>query len=375
MKSNFKPLGQFITIINKQNKDKAIDLLLGMNIKKEFIPSIANTSNSDLSKYKIIEKYQFAYSPMQTGRDETIRISLYTDNTPAIISPAYSVFKVINTSILLPEFLMIYFLRSESDRYGWFISDGSVRASLDWDRFCEIEIPVPNLNEQKKYVDLYKSLLNNQQCYENSLSSLRFICNAFLYNQISKGKKQRLGEYINVINNKNHIKCNKIMGINIKKQFILSISNTTNTDLSKYKLIYKNQFAYSPMQVGRDKAIRVAFYTDEEPAIISPAYSIFEVKDPNILSPLFLMSCFHHPDFDHYGWFISDGSVRSSVDLKQFLKIPIHIPNIEKQKAIVAIHHVLEKRKEINEKLKSLVKPLCPVLVKGVLNYIKVSKV
>jgi type I restriction enzyme S subunit len=113
---------------------------------------------------------------MQVGRDKTVRAVLFTDDEPAIISPAYSVFEVIDDTELYPEFLMMWFQRSELDRYGWFISDSSVRASLDWDRFCDIELPLPPIKQQKKYVDVYNGLLSNQKSYEKGLEELKFIC-------------------------------------------------------------------------------------------------------------------------------------------------------------------------------------------------------
>ncbi|PIQ18948.1 MAG: restriction endonuclease subunit S, partial [Flavobacteriaceae bacterium CG18_big_fil_WC_8_21_14_2_50_34_36] len=131
---NFKPIGKYIQLVDNRNKDLAVTNLLGINITKNFMPSVANVSETDLSKYKIIQKGQFAYSAMQAGRDETIRIALYTYDEPAIISPAYSVIEVSDKNELLPEYMMMWFQRPESDRYGWFISDSSVRASLDYDR-------------------------------------------------------------------------------------------------------------------------------------------------------------------------------------------------------------------------------------------------
>jgi type I restriction enzyme S subunit len=98
----------------------------------------------------VIKKGQFAYSAMQVGRDETIRLALYADNEPAIISPAYLVIETKDINKLIPEYMMMWFQRSESDRYGWFISDSSVRESLEWERFCEIEIPIPDIEEQLK---------------------------------------------------------------------------------------------------------------------------------------------------------------------------------------------------------------------------------
>ena len=150
--NNYKRLGDYIQLVDKRNKELAVTNLLGINITKNFMPSVANVSGTDLSKYKVIKKGQFAYSAMQVGRDETIRLALYADNEPAIISPAYLVIETKDINKLIPEYMMMWFQRSESDRYGWFISDSSVRESLEWERFCEIEIPIPDIEEQLKYV-------------------------------------------------------------------------------------------------------------------------------------------------------------------------------------------------------------------------------
>ena len=160
----YKRLGDYIQLVDNRNIDSKITNLLGINITKNFMPSVANITDVDLSKYKIIHKGQFAYSSMQTGRDETIRLALYTADEPAIISPAYSVIESKDESKLLAEFMMMCFQRPESDRYGWFISDSSVRANLDYERFCDIQLPIPeDIEEQRKYVNIYQGLLNNQK--------------------------------------------------------------------------------------------------------------------------------------------------------------------------------------------------------------------
>ena len=149
-----------------------------------------------------------------------------------------------------------------------------------------------------------------------------------------------------------------------------SVANTSETDLSKYKIVQKEQFAYSAMQVGRDETVRVVLYSKDEPAIISPAYLVFEVIDKNFVLPEFLMLWFYRPEFNRYGWFISDSSVRASLEWERFKEIKIPIPNIKTQEAIVIIYHALETRKRINEQLKNTIKPLCPVLMKGVVENI-----
>lgn len=363
---SYKPIGKYIQLVDNRNKNLSVTNLLGINITKNFMPSVANVSGTDLSKYKIIQKGQFAYSAMQVGRDETIRIALYTDDEPAIISPAYSVIEVIDENELLPEYMMMWFQRPESDRYGWFISDSSVRASLDYERLCEIEIPIPHINEQRKYVNLYKGLLNNQKTYENSLDDLQLICNSYMDTLKSKFLEP-IGDLVELVDNRNSDGSNtNLLGINVNKVFMPSKAKTTESNLVKYKLISKGEFAYSAMQVGRDETVRVVLYSFDEPAIISPAYSVFKVKDDVELLPEFLMLWFYRPEFNRFGWFISDSSVRASLEWERFCEINVPVPNIKIQEAIVTIYHTLEARKRINEQLKDSIKPLCPVLMRGV---------
>ncbi len=364
---SYKRIGDYIHLVDNRNKDIAVTNLLGINISKNFMPSVANTSETDLSKYKIIQKGQFAYSAMQVGRDETIRLALYEGEQSAIISPAYLVIESKDINELLPEYMMMWFQRPESDRYGWFISDSSVRASLEWERFSEIKIPIPNIDEQRKFVALYNGLMTNQKVYENSLEDLQLICNASMDRLKHIDSHQPLSKLVQLVDsrNKNNAVTN-LLGINIDKVFMQSKANVGETDLSKYKIVQKKQFAFSAMQVGRDETVRVVLYSFDEPAIISPAYLVFEVIDNTIVLPEFLMLWFYRPEFNRYGWFISDSSVRASLEWERFMEIKIPVPDIKIQEAIVTFYHTLETRKRINEQLKNAIKPLCPVLMKGV---------
>lgn len=363
---SYKRLGDYIQLVDNRNVDLAVTNLLGINITKNFMPSVANVSGTDLSKYKIIQKGQFAYSAMQVGRDETIRLALYAEDEPAIISPAYSVIESKDIEELLPEYMMMWFQRPESDRYGWFISDSSVRASLDYDRLSDIEIPIPHIDEQRKYVALYNGILANQKTYENSLEDLQTICNSYM-DTLKNKDLEPIGTLVESVDNRNSDgSITNLLGINVKKTFMPSKAKTTETNLVKYKIINKNQFAYSAMQVGRDETVRVVLYSKEEPAIISPAYSVFQIKKDAKILPEFLMLWFYRPEFNRYGWFISDSSVRASLDWERFCDIDVPKPDIKIQEAIVTIYKTLEARKRINEQLKASIKPICPVLMRGV---------
>lgn len=158
MKFNYEKLGNLIELSETKNKDLAVTNLVGMNINKEFMPSVANTVGTNLANYKVIQRNQFAYNNMQVGRDRTIRVARYDDLNLSIISPAYKIFQIIDTNKLNSEFLMLYFLRSEFDRLCWFYTDSSIRGSLDWHQFCDIDVPVPPIEIQTKIVKIYNFL-------------------------------------------------------------------------------------------------------------------------------------------------------------------------------------------------------------------------
>lgn len=153
------------------------------------MPTVAKVETIDKCKYKVIRNGQFVFSGMQTGRDKCIRIGLYAEDTPALISPAYTTFNIKNDNDILPELLseyfFMYFKRSEMDRYGWFISDSSIRANLDWDRFLEIEIPIPNKEIQENIVKLHKCAEESRHIAKMIEDQINEICPALIQKVIN----------------------------------------------------------------------------------------------------------------------------------------------------------------------------------------------
>ena len=154
MKSNYRPLGEIIYRVDERNSDGQINNLIGVSIDKCFIKSVANTIGTDLSKYKVIRRNQFAVSLMQVSRDAKIPIACL-DEDVAIMSPAYSIFAVKNENEVLPAYLNLWFQRSEFDREAAYIAVGGVRGSMPWDDFCRIEGHVPGIEEQRHIVEQY----------------------------------------------------------------------------------------------------------------------------------------------------------------------------------------------------------------------------
>lgn len=184
-----KMVGKFLTEVDCRNVDGIVKEVKGINIEKKFMPSVADSLGLDIKKYKMVKKNQFAYSGMQTGRDECIRIALNKSNNPIIISPAYSVLETYNTEVL-PEFIMMWFSRKESDRRGWFMSDGSIRSNLDLDRFFETEIPVPSIEIQKALVDIYNALSVRRELNAGLKGQIKDICPILIKGSIEEARRE-----------------------------------------------------------------------------------------------------------------------------------------------------------------------------------------
>ena len=157
MKSNYKRLGDYIRQVDVRNKDEKVTRLLGVSIEKKFIESIANTIGTDMSVYKIVKRGQFAYGPVTSRNGDKVSIALLTEEE-CIISSSYTVFEVTDTKKLLPEYLNLWFKRPEFDRYARFHSHGSAREIFDWEEMCNVELPVPPIEEQEKIVDTYQKI-------------------------------------------------------------------------------------------------------------------------------------------------------------------------------------------------------------------------
>lgn len=163
MSANYKKLGEIVELIDERNKALESSEVLGISIDKEFMPSVANTIGTDLSNYKLLRMNTFACNPMHVGRDERLPVSLYKKDIPAIVSPAYFMFRVKDENKVLPDFLMLIFKRNDFDRNCWFRTDGSVRGGITWNDICEIEFPVPDLKEQEKIVNTYNAITKRIQ--------------------------------------------------------------------------------------------------------------------------------------------------------------------------------------------------------------------
>ena len=170
--NDYKRLGDYIREVNVRNRELKVTQLLGLSIEKRFIPSIANTIGTDMAGYKVVRRGQFAYVPVTSRNGEKITVALLEDCDEAIISQAYTVFEVVDCEKLLPEYLMMWFRRSEFDRYARFHSHGSAREVFDWDELCDVQLPVPSIERQREIVSEYETLTRRIRLNEQMIEKL-----------------------------------------------------------------------------------------------------------------------------------------------------------------------------------------------------------
>ena len=171
-KGEMKRLGDYIREVDVRNRDLEVTKLLDVSISKEFMPSIANTIGTDMSSYKVVEPRQFAYGPVTSRNGDKVSIALYKNDEKAIVSQAYTIFEVKNKQELFPEYLMMWFRRPEFDRYARFKSHGSAREIFSWEEMCDVELPIPSIEQQQKIVSEYEAVIRRIRLNERIIAKL-----------------------------------------------------------------------------------------------------------------------------------------------------------------------------------------------------------
>ena len=366
--SKFK-LGELIELVDERNSD-GLRNFYGVNIDKEFIPTVADTSTLNEKKYKVVRKNRFACNLMHVGRDVAIPIAFHQSDEPIIVSPAYFTFEVTATDKILPEYFFMLFRSKEKDRLGWFLSDSSVRANLEWKTFCDIEINLPPLSVQKKFIAVYNALIENKKVYERGLDDLKLVCDGFIENLRRNTSAQKLGNYIELSDERNadnFYTAEDVRGISIDKKFIPTKADMEGVSLKNYFLVKPEAFAFVPVTSRNGGKISIAQNDSGENFICSTSYIVFSTNAKKLL-PEYLMLFFNRLEFDRYARFHSWGSAREVFTWKDLCEVEVPIPDIKIQQSIAAIYEVLQTRKKILERLKTQIKDICPILIKGSLD-------
>lgn len=319
--------------------------------------------DADTSIYNVFYRNDFVFNP---ARMELNSIALNSFYDKAICSSLYEVFYVTREDIVLPEYLNMFIKRDEFARRCWYEAIGSARNYFRVGDLSQFEIALPSIEQQRKYVDVYLALQNNLAAYQSKVEELKLVCDGYIDQLKVKIPKQKVGDLLETIDKRNsELTYTDVQGININKTFFPTVANIDESNTRNYKIVENNQFAFSGMQTGRDMCIRIALNEESKPVIISPAYTVFRIKNDNVVLSHYIMLWFSRKQIDRYGWFASDGSIRSNLDLERFCEMEIPIPNISVQREIVNIHKCYIERQRIAEALKEQLKNICPVLIRG----------
>ena len=357
--------GELIELTNQKNTDNKYgkDDAIGVNMEKVIKPMRGNIDGKDFAKFHIVPPRHFAYNP-RGGR----KLGLGFNNTEDtyIITFNDNVFKIKDSAknIIIDDYLYMYLCRTEWDRFAEFISWGSSTVVFDWNEFCDVDISLPPLEIQKKYVDIYNAMVSNQECYERGLEDLKLTCDAYIEDLRRKMPCEEIGPYItrqDIRNGENGTK--NVMGVSTSKEFREPTSKVNRNELSNYKVVKPRQISFV-QTTHNEKVFCNAFNNTDEDIVVTSVNEVFYTDESRLL-PEYLVMFFNRTEFDRYARFHSWGSARETFTWDDLIKVRIPIADINIQKDIVDIFTVYKERKNINDRLKAQIKDICPILIKG----------
>ena len=358
-------LENLIEYCDERNLDNQYGLadIKGISTGKEFIETKANMDGVSLSSYKVVKPCNFAYVADTSRRGDKLALAFNKTRQSFLISSIYTVFYVKRKDLLLSDYLFMYFNRPEFDRYARFNSWGSARETFDWDTMCDIEIELPDLTTQQKYVDIYNAMVANQQSYERGLEDLQLVCDGFIEDLREKYELQKLRGFIIKTGEKNiDNKIKKVKNVSVYKTFNEPTAKVNRNELSGYKIVRPNEISFV-QTTHNEKVFAFAINNTEDSVVVTPVNEVFRTTDS--LYPYYLSLFFMRKEFDRYARFHSWGSARETFVWEDLCEVKIPIPPIEIQKSIANVFIAYQNRKAINEKMKAQIKSICPILIRG----------
>ena len=363
-------LGDLIELCDERNTlgEFTLEQVRGISTDKNFIVTKANMDGVSLTSYKLVKPFIFVYVADTSRRGDKIALALNSSQKTLLVSSIYTAFSIKDVDLMMPEYLFMYFNRPEFDRYSRFNSWGSARETFSWNDFCDIDILLPSLEIQKKYVALYQAACDNLKAYESRLDSLKLVCDGYIDKLEKSTKVEKIGKYISLCSETNidgKYTVDDVRGISVDKTFIETKANMQGVSLLTYKLVKPREFAYVADTSRRGDKIALALNTSNSTLLVSSIYTVFCVNDVDILLSDYLAMFFHRPEFDRYARYCSWGSARETFDWEEMCDVEIPIPSIGIQRDIVNIYQCYLERKQIADQMREKIKNLCPVLIRG----------
>lgn len=358
-------IGDYIELVLDTNDELKFgpDDVMGMTITKDIIPTKADVADTDLSRFIVVQPGDFIFNPRTHGK----RIGFgYNDTGKAfVISWNNIAFRIKPTkkTEILADYLFLHFNRSEWDREACYRSWGSSTEVFSWEALCEMEIDIPPLPIQQKYVDVYKSMLANQQSYERGLEDLKLVCDGFIEDLRRKIPCERIAPYLKACNEKNdNNTITLFQGVNVEHVF--TDPKRVAEDSENGSIVRTGQFAFNKVMKAHNTKLPIALREGPD-CVVSNSYQVFEVINQKKLLPKYLLLWMNRTETQRYAGFISFGTTRDIFTFDDLCEISIPLPDIGLQQDIVDIFTVYQTRQDIYEKLKQQIKDICPILIKG----------
>lgn len=359
-------LGELIEPCDERNSENKYTLqdVKGISIQKIFIETKADMQGVSLKPYKIVKPDYFAYVTVTSRNGEKITLAYNDTEKTYIVSSSYVVFKIKRKDLINSHYLFMYFNRPEFDRYSRYNSWGSARETFSWDDMCDIELELPDLPTQEKFVKTYLAMKENQKSYEKGLEDLKLSCEGYIEKLKKTTECKEIGSYLELKRDKNvDDKIKDVFGVSNTLKFIKASSTVDKDNLTNYKIVNYEDIAYVPTTHMKIWAIAISDRT--EPFVVSPIYEVFGVKDKQKLNPEYLFLWLCREQTIRYAYFNSWGSARENFVYDDLCTIKMPIPKTEIQRSIANIYKCYIERKSINELLKKQIKNICSILIKG----------
>lgn len=360
-------LGTFLELCSNKNTDLSfgIDDVRGVNNQKQMMSTKADLNGRDLSKFQIVYPGDFVFNHRTSRNGSKFSIAYNDGNNPIICTEDYVVFRVREDCkcLLNSRWLYMFFNRPEFDRFVITNSWGSSTEFYNWEDIQAIELTLPDIEIQQKYVNVYNSMLSNQQSYERGLEDLKLVCDAYIEDLRRQMPCEAIGPYIEERNEKNEGNAITLFqGVNVDHVF--TEPKRVAEDSENGSVVRTGQFAFNKVMKAHNTKLPIALREGPD-CVVSNSYQVFEVTNTNKLLPKYLLLWLNRDETQRYAGFISFGTTRDIFTFDDMREISIPLPNISIQQSIVDIFACYQVRSDINEKLKAQIKDICPILIKG----------
>ena len=365
-------LGDYIEQCDERNHNNqySIETIKGISTNKLFIDTKANLDGVPLQSYKLVSPRYFAYVPDTSRRGDKVALAFNNSGDTYLISSIYCVFKVAKPIELVPEFLYLFFLRPEFDRYARYNSWGSAREVFSWEDMCNILIPLPSVAEQQKVVNAWRAFREIKVQNEAKAAPLMQLCQNYIQELKLKYPMQEIGAYIEESNDRNldgQFTEEEVRGIATSKGLIETKANLKGVSLNSYKLVKPKEIAFVPDTSRRGDKMSLGLNDSDKTYIVSSISCVFKV-DRDFVLPNFLYLWFCRPEFDRYARFNSWGSAREAFSIEDMKRCKVPLPPIEVQQAIVNIYKCANRAKQIAEEADRLSREVCPALLQHIIH-------